>query len=526
MGFTYKSSNVQAPDLYDPIDDNILLQGQKAIYDRTMAFAEEANKYKSAFFGQNAYGKDAEILKQKEAEYNAAISEVTKGGIESMEAQTAINAIINQASSDKDILGISQRTSAYERELKNKQEAEAKGEGFSSPLLQQAENYYSSGKYYTDERFNGSGWLTPNEAKSMKSAKELVEKKKGWKENPDGTREEYEYYDPEDLKVALQQVYKSNPNYEKEFDFQFKNQTKDVNWDDYAKQENATLVQEAKNNMDLAATLYNSAKDETTKQKALERYTEAQKTYSLYSDAYNNPSSSEEVRQNYYNDFKNRKLQMSISAMDAEQRKPIAMNEIKKAQMDLKNDIVKDREKQILELEIASGISRNTPDFFKVASTKVQTDKQTNAKLANPNYKVVASDVIDDWTKEEWDKYVFQNDKGKVKIADNDNAKEKLIALIQKNPEDYQDIPEEIINSLSVEKIDIIDGGIEIDQGWKDFSPLPINSRRLMETRNKTLKKNEETTQPNKVGAPNNNTVTPVTDSLANQGTPRGRNPR
>lgn len=175
MGFTYKSSNVQAPDLYDPIDDNILLQGQKAIYDRTMAFAEEANKYKSAFFGQNAYGKDAEILKQKEAEYNAAISEVTKGGIESMEAQTAINAIINQASSDKDILGISQRTSAYERELKNKQEAEAKGETYVSPLLRQADKYYNSGKYYADERFNKTGFVAPTDKELDEIAKNTPE---------------------------------------------------------------------------------------------------------------------------------------------------------------------------------------------------------------------------------------------------------------------------------------------------------------------------------------------------------------
>lgn len=502
MGINRFSQAVNPPSLYKGTSDELDILSHQVPYERASNLVNSVNQAGQNIFGINAPGKDGEILAQKSQEVQAAIKELAKFGLDKPEVRGRINNLISSMSNDPDVLGITQRVGSYQKELENKKAAEAKGEKFTSPLLKQAEDYYNSGVYLKDTRFNRSGWITPNDAKSMKSAKELVEKKKGWRENPDGTREEYEYYDPADLKAALTQVYNSDPNYEKELSYQFEEQTKDINWDDYSKEENATIAQEARNTMMLAESLYNSAKDEATRQKALERYTEASKNYSLYADAYDNPSSAEEIRQNYYNDFKNRRLQMSISAMDAEQRKPIAMNEIKKAQMELSNDIAKDREKQILELEIASGISRNTPNFFSVASSKVQTDKQTNAKLANPNYKITSSDAIIGYTEKQWGENVFVTKNGVTKIPDNPGSKTMIKKLILSDPNKFPEIPQEVIevlqNDPNADIIDIVDGNIEIDPSyWNPNAPkYKIKAVDALQRKNEIMKPKDDSTQP------------------------------
>jgi hypothetical protein len=400
ISFNPSTQPVAMKEWQMPLDPSIYAQGianqAKKTEEQSLL---DSSRYNTVMNLTAMAPQDEEQLQKIQQAYQQELSGLTMGDLSTPQAKQQLAQIQDKYSNLILETGIPQRDASLRKEMALKKDAESKGEKFTSPLITQAENYIKDGYFHKDTRFNRSGWLTPNEAKSMKSAKDLVEKKKGWKENPNGTREEYEYYDPADLKVALQQVYKSDPNYEKELEFRFEQQTKDINWDDYSKQENSTLAQEAKNNVELAQSLYVSAKDNATKQKALELYNKASQIYNMYADAFDNPSSTEEVKYNAFNDFKNRQLQMAISAMDAEQRKPISMNEIKKAQMDLSNDLYKMRETELFKLETDSGLSRKNyaseADFIKDAAIAVQKNKVKTAEASNPSISTRSENYID-----------------------------------------------------------------------------------------------------------------------------------
>jgi len=571
MGFTYKSSNVQAPDLYDPIDDNILLQGQKAIYDRTMAFAEEANKYKSAFFGQNAYGKDAEILKQKEAEYNAAISEVTKGGIESMEAQTAINAIINQASSDKDILGISQRTSAYEKELKNKQEAEAKGENFISPLLDQANTYYGSGKYYSDERFNGSGWNDPNVEKmkteALKNVK--VEKKQTL---VNGVWVETEQYDPDALKTALSSVY-STPLVQKTMAYKFDNKYKDFDFAGQGVAQTENSINLARQQSQEAFRVLQTGKKGTPQyQKALEDYTESEAYINKYSPLLQNPTErGEMLKAQLRQDEINNEIELAMTSAQFKSE-----SAIKESQFALNNQkYAQDREMKLLETkaQLFEGMSDidqkkflvnpNDPTInYSVAYQTIQTNKNKNARAAAPP---VINPVTGEVVTGEAPIAKIKNQIGLLKagtvsaqptssqtVKDVKQLINNASALIAQSLGISDQTEGDIIEDVKFDGGDVILDfnkigagnfknlkGAKQDETWGDKIRVPaslvsefikinlINSGTYNASDFEDAPAQPFNNTPPKVGdKPNTNTVTPVTDSLANQGTPRGRTPR
>lgn len=406
---------------------------------------------------------DEEQLQKIQQAFKEDVSKLNMSDLKNPQTKQQLD---QQIAKYQDLLlssGIPQRSAAVQKELATKKEIEAKGEKYTSPLLNQAEDYIQNGEFYKDTRFNRSGWITPNEAKMMKSAKEIAEKKKGSVENPDGTREEYEYYDPADLKAALMRVYKSDPNYEKEIGYQFEQQTKDINWDDYSKEEHATLVQEAENAIQLANTIINN-KNSTKEDrlKAIAHKQKAEQIQSTYYDNYENPSSSEEMKQKYYNDFKNRQLQMSISAMDAEQRKPIAMNEIKKAQMELSNDLYKIRETELFKLETDSGLSRKNytseADFIKDAAMAVQKNKVKTAEAANPSLSTRSENYID---------YIRE---GAIK----DGAEKKAIeSNISKNIDYFKNVGFTNIKGIESVKMDE-NGDFIIDFNREKFNPINL----------------------------------------------------
>ena len=384
-------------NLYKPIDDNILAMGEREQYNRAEKASEKISSSYSNLFNIPAQGKDAEILNQYQEEAKQQISQLTKSGLDNPQTIQKINNLISQYTTNADIQAIAKRSFTHEAEAKKEQAAADKGETYRSPAKKSIEDYWNSGVYLknpTNINFS-TGWVMPDQGKIMKQAKELVEPTIEIITDAQGRRQEVKRYNPEDLKLAIEQVASSNPNYEKELNYQFQEQYADTDWDDYSKQENSTLVLEAVNNKEAATLLYQQTKDP----KYLKIIANSNDVINTFSDVYENPDSPEQTKLRVYQDFKNKQIYQAISAMDAEQRKPVAMDELKKAQMDLSNDLYKMRETELFKLETDSGLSRKNyaseADFIKAAAIAVQKNKIKTAEASNPSLSTRSENYID-----------------------------------------------------------------------------------------------------------------------------------
>ena len=336
MAFSPFSQIVQPAPWVDPINLDLLRQGN--MYKEEIARQNLSNLSESvqALASTPAYGKDAEKLQEKMEELKSQISGLNLSDVSDYNTMGQIKGVINQFSNDTDMLAIGKRGNFYKSELQKEQQYNEKGLKYRSPSKKSLEEYYNSGIYATNPESVtfSSGWQMPDQAKIMKAAKDLVEPEITFITDAQGRRQEVKRYNPEDLKLAIEQVSNSDPNYEKELSYQFQEQYGDTDWDTYSKEEHSTLVSEAAKNKEIATAFYQKTKDS----KYLQMIEQADDVINTFSDAYDNPNSSEQTKIRVFQDFKNKQIYQAISAMDAEQKKPIAMDEIAKAKMDLSND--------------------------------------------------------------------------------------------------------------------------------------------------------------------------------------------
>lgn len=232
MGFNQFSRAVTPVDQYLPISDELLTKGAVETYNKAGQLGQKLLAYKSNLFGISTYGKDAEVLQDYENQFNQQVAELSKGDITSPQALSKFNSLVSNFSNSPDILGIHERNAAYTTELKNKKEAEAKNLTYTSPLLKDAEKYYSGDKYYSDKRFSRSGWVSPETTKAMDEAVKSVTKQQYDPKTGFVTK----IAKPEEVAAAFYERMKSNPNYQKDLEYGFEQETEGVNWQDNGQQ--------------------------------------------------------------------------------------------------------------------------------------------------------------------------------------------------------------------------------------------------------------------------------------------------
>lgn len=228
MGFNQFSRPVQPVDQYLPISDEILARGAMETYNKAGQLGQKLAAYNSNLFGITTYGKDAEVLQDYENQFNQQVAELSKGDITSPQALSKFNSLVSNFSNSPDILGIHERNATYNSELKAKKDAEAKGLSYTSPLIKDAQSYYSGDKYYTDKRFTRSGWVSPDTTKAMDEAVKAVTKQQYDPKTGFVTKTAK----PEEVAANFYERMKNNPNYQKDLEYGFEQETEGVNWQD------------------------------------------------------------------------------------------------------------------------------------------------------------------------------------------------------------------------------------------------------------------------------------------------------
>lgn len=258
MGMNQFSKAIQPVDQYLPISDEMLTRGAMETYNKAGQLGQKLSAYKSNLFGIQTYGKDAEVLQDYENQFNQQVAELSKGDITSPQALSKFNNLVSNFSNNEDVLGIHERNAAYTTELKNKKEAEAKNLTYTSPLLKDAEKYYSGDKYYSDKRFSRSGWVSPDTTKAMGEAVKAVTKQQYDPKTGFVTKTAK----PEDVAANFYERMKNNPNYQKDLEYGFEQETEGVNWQDNGQQ----FVQEKVNKL---TQQYNEAVSDGNQEAAL-----------------------------------------------------------------------------------------------------------------------------------------------------------------------------------------------------------------------------------------------------------------
>ena len=228
MGYNNFSRPVTPVDQYLPISDEILARGAMETYNKAGQLGQKLAAYNSNLFGITTYGKDAEVLQNYENQFNQQVAELSKGDITSPQALSKFNSLISNFSNSPDILGIHERNATYNSELKAKKDAEAKGLSYTSPLIKDAQSYYSGDKYYTDKRFTRSGWVSPDTTKAMDEAVKAVTKQQYDPKTGFVTKTAK----PEEVAANFYERMKNNPNYQKDLEYGFEQETEGVNWQD------------------------------------------------------------------------------------------------------------------------------------------------------------------------------------------------------------------------------------------------------------------------------------------------------
>src|SRR6187402_299958 len=176
-------SHVIQPNSYvAPLDLNLYAQGTQYKEGLARQNLQDISALHNSLFNIPTFGKDREKLMEIESNVKQQMNQLNLSNLGNIETASQIKNLIGQAANTADVAGISQRYGTYVNELKKKEEAEAKGKQYVSPLLRQAEKYYGSGVYKTDERFNGSGFIAPDNEDVDKWAKSVPEYEK-WIQN-------------------------------------------------------------------------------------------------------------------------------------------------------------------------------------------------------------------------------------------------------------------------------------------------------------------------------------------------------
>jgi len=258
MGYTNYSTPVKPASFEAPLDLDLYAKG--TLYKENLAKAnlQDISSSYNNVFNIPTYGKDKEKIAELEGSLKNELSQMNLANLGNMETASQIKNLINKYSQSKDVMGIAQRYGSYQNELKKKEEAEAKGQTYVSPLLREAEKYYSSGEYLTDKRFNNAGWVSPDTTKAMGEAVKAVTKQQYDPKTGFVTKTAK----PEDVAANFYERMKNNPNYQKDLEYGFEQETEGVNWQDNGQQ----FVQEKVNKL---TQQYNEAVSDGNQEAAL-----------------------------------------------------------------------------------------------------------------------------------------------------------------------------------------------------------------------------------------------------------------
>lgn len=162
MAFSPFSQIVQPAPWVDPINLDLLRQAN--MYKEEIARQNLSNLSESfqALASTPAYGKDAEKLQEKMQELKTQISGLNLSDVSDYNTMGQIKGVINQVSSDKDILGIAQRGTKYnewEKQIKDYQEKGKFVPAWKLKAYSDAQNYYNGKEFISDKRFSGT--ITP-----------------------------------------------------------------------------------------------------------------------------------------------------------------------------------------------------------------------------------------------------------------------------------------------------------------------------------------------------------------------------
>lgn len=506
-------SHIIEPNRFvSPLDINVYQQGQQY----KEGIAKENLQLAASAYGQlsniPAYGVDAMQL-QKEME--SIKSQFLSGNMSNLNDPNTfshINSIINNAKNNPNIQAIAKRGSIYSQELEKKKKADEKGESYTSPALDTLQEYYFNNEkfYEKPEGVNLSmGWTSPQMHKLIgESLKNVPKVTKNVQVG--GYWKLVESYDPDALQAVLQDVY-NRDDVKKEINWRLEKETKGKDWVSEG-------IKDFKNKYMLAQ---NALQINPTDQKALN-------FISSYSQLINNPDLlGKMAKDDYFESKYKNEIQQNLAAYQYQSEGKMDADDFKLKAIDHQNKMQEDFYKQ--QVELFGALSKEEQDLFRQGRLNqidfnkayqiMENNKLKNAKAANPNYKVTSSDAILNWTDKQWSNFVFQNVGGKLKIADNPNSKQKLLELIQANPDDFPTIPQEVLNNLQSSHIEVKDDDIEIDPNQYDprGDVYTIPSTVLVDVKNKMIKKNSEegsNNPSNSVDKPNNNTSVSKTDTV------------
>lgn len=176
MGFTQYSSPLAPADMYQPLPLEQILQGAKAVYDRgEQNFEKIQGLINAAYSIPSLPGKDTEVKNKKMQQYMANVQELAKGNLSDPRVANQIQGYISSVAQDPDMIGIAERGTFYANILKEKKEAEAKGNKYYNQGFFEVNRYLQGNTYIRDQRFTNKGGIAPDEAEILKKVKDIAQ---------------------------------------------------------------------------------------------------------------------------------------------------------------------------------------------------------------------------------------------------------------------------------------------------------------------------------------------------------------
>lgn len=213
---------------------------------------------------------------------------------------------VSSVANSPDLQAIAARGHKFMNDQQEMKELQMKGKSvpeWLQPSIQQANNYYKSGKYDPDTRFYGNISVAPDVAKKYQDFVDGLPTHKDSYTNANGEIHTTEYKKPEDIKNGLLALNKLDPELANYHQQAFAAQNASTDWD---RQGDDILNQDISryNQQELAAThILHSSSDPAIKHQALLAIVAAQDGRKEASSLVGNKYNGAKVREIHFNDY-------------------------------------------------------------------------------------------------------------------------------------------------------------------------------------------------------------------------------
>lgn len=235
MAFSAYSQIVKPAEYVEPIPTDLLLKG--AVYEQSniekgLETVDQMNTLLDAI--PSLPGEDTRVKEQLINGVKQQISQMAPSDFANPNVRYQLKNYINQVTKNEDILGIAERATKYNNDLKAYKELQAKGQNISPwnlASLQQAQDYIKQGKYLKDTRFTGEVQADPDLIKFKNTILDNLKDKTTEVYNPKtGRIETTTGVSPERIASALYEGIKSDGNMQNYYNSQFNYINKDTSW--------------------------------------------------------------------------------------------------------------------------------------------------------------------------------------------------------------------------------------------------------------------------------------------------------